>query len=325
MVHTLTGLTPKQKRRRLSPPGGKFGHFYSKDRNQLRYGYWPPLKEPQPKTKGTVFILPGRREFIEKYFETVADLLDKRYAVAVLDWRYQGKSGRALPNSQKNHVGNFSRLAADLVEFLDEADKKKFPKPWVVLGHSMGAHLFLRFLAEHPDQQERLSKAVLSAPMMGLNLGSVPVALVNWLLARARKRGKMSSYAPFQGNYGKANQDQRAFDKLTSDQERFEDEAWLIMKTPALALGGITYGWLEAAFNSIAFMKNPELAKRITLPICVVIPGREKVVDKKATEEFIKNLPNVTTVHLKGARHELLKEKDEIRNTFLNIFDHFAK
>ena len=97
------------------------------------------------------------------------------------------------------------------------------------------------------------------------------------------------------------------------------------MKTPALALGGITYGWLEAAFNSIAFMKNPELAKRITLPICVVIPGREKVVDKKATEEFIKNLPNVTTVHLKGARHELLKEKDEIRNTFLNIFDHFAK
>lgn len=325
MVHTLTGLTPKQKRRRLSPPGGKFGHFYSKDRNQLRYGYWPPLKEPQPKTKGTVFILPGRREFIEKYFETVADLLDKRYAVAVLDWRHHGKSGRALPNPQKNHAGNFSRLATDLGDFLDQADKKKFPKPWVVLAHSMGAHLFLRFLAEHPDQQERLSKAVLSAPMLGVNLGPLPKPLVNWLIARAKKKGKMASYAPFQGNYGKAYQDERAFDKLTSDRERFEDEAWLIMKTPALALGGVTYGWLEAAFKSFAFMKNPELAKRITLPICVIIPGREKVVDKKATEEFIKNLPNITTVHLKGARHELLKEKDEIRNTFLNIFDHFAK
>ncbi len=325
MVHTLTGLTPKQKRRRLSPPGGKFGHFYSKDRNKLRYGYWPPSREPQPKSKGTVLILPGRREFIEKYFETVADLLDKRYAVAVLDWRHQGKSGRALPNPQKNHAGNFSRLAGDFGDFLDEAEKKKFPKPWVVLGHSLGAHLFLRFLAENPGEQDRLSKAVLSAPMMGINLGPVPAPLVNWLIKRARKKGKITSYAPFQSNYGKADQDDRAFDRLTSDRERFEDEAWLTMKTPALALGGVTYGWLEAAYKSNAFMKNPEMAKRITLPICVVIPGKEKVVDNKATEDFIKNLPNVTTVHLKGARHELLKEKDAFRNTFLNIFDHFAK
>ncbi len=325
MVHTLSGLTPKQKRRRLAPPGGRFGHFFTRDRNRLRYGFWPPKNPPQPKTKGTVFILPGRREFIEKYFETVADLLDKRYAVAVLDWRHQGGSGRALPNPDKNHEANFGLLAGDLKDFFDEAEKKHFPKPWVVLAHSMGGHLFLRFLAENPNQQARIDKAVLSAPMMGINVSPLPLPAVKWLIGRARKKGKMTAYAPFQGNYGKAYQDEKAFAKLTSDKERFEDEAWLCMKTPSLALGGVTFGWLDGAIKSMAYMKNPDLARKIRVPLCVVIAGRDRVVDNKATEEFIKHLPNVTTVRLQGSRHEILKEKDEIRNTFLNIFDHFAK
>jgi len=324
-AHTLTGLTPAQKRRRLAPPGGSFGHFFTRDRNRLRYGFWPPAKLPQPKTKGTVFILPGRREFIEKYFETVADLLDKRYAVAVLDWRYQGGSGRPLPNPNKNHANDFGILSDDLEQFLDEAEKRNMPKPWVVLAHSLGAHLFLRFLAEHPDQEVRLERAVISAPMMGINFAPLPIPLVKWLIERARKKGKITAYAPFQGDYGKLYQDDKAFDKITSDRERFEDEAWLLMKTPALAVGGATYGWIDAAIRSMEKMKNPEMAKHIYLPLCFVIPGKDRVVDNKATEAFIKNLPAATSVRLQGARHELLKEADDYRNTFLNIFEHFAK
>ena len=53
--------------------------------------------------KGTVCILQGRGEFIEKYFETINDLRNRGFSVVTFDWRGQGGSERLIP-SQKGHV-----------------------------------------------------------------------------------------------------------------------------------------------------------------------------------------------------------------------------
>ena len=49
----------------------------------------------------------GRGEFIEKYFEVIADLRRRGFAVATMDWRGQGGSQRMLPNPRKGHVRYF--------------------------------------------------------------------------------------------------------------------------------------------------------------------------------------------------------------------------
>src|SRR5204863_274406 len=54
--------------------------------------------------KGTVCVFTGRSEFIEKYFETVRNLRQRGFAVAVMDWRGQGHSSRQLPDRRKGHV-----------------------------------------------------------------------------------------------------------------------------------------------------------------------------------------------------------------------------
>src|SRR5260221_10899037 len=41
-------------------------------------------------------VFTGRAEQIEKYFETVRDLRDRGFAVAMIDWRGQGHSSRRL-------------------------------------------------------------------------------------------------------------------------------------------------------------------------------------------------------------------------------------
>ena len=46
--------------------------------------------------RGTVVVLGGRAEFIEKYFEVIGELLARDFAVAALDWRGQGGSARRL-------------------------------------------------------------------------------------------------------------------------------------------------------------------------------------------------------------------------------------
>ena len=48
---------------------------------------------PPPGRKGTVVVLQGRAEYIEKYFETVRDLRARGFAVATFDWRGQGAVG----------------------------------------------------------------------------------------------------------------------------------------------------------------------------------------------------------------------------------------
>ena len=56
---------------------------------------------PPAGRRGTVCIFPGRTEWIEKYFETVRDLRNRGFAVALLDWRGQGLSDRALERSSE--------------------------------------------------------------------------------------------------------------------------------------------------------------------------------------------------------------------------------
>ena len=56
----------------------------------LRFARWTP----PPGRKGTVVVLQGRTESIEKYFETVRDLRARGFAVATFDWRGQGLSDR---------------------------------------------------------------------------------------------------------------------------------------------------------------------------------------------------------------------------------------
>src|SRR5271166_4320073 len=71
---------------------------------RLRTARWAPVSTP----RGTIAVLGGRGEFIEKYFEVAGELLSRDFAVAMMDWRGQGGSDRPLRNSRKGHVDDFS-------------------------------------------------------------------------------------------------------------------------------------------------------------------------------------------------------------------------
>ena len=76
------------------PEGAVTGVLKTPDGVALRFARWAP---PQSR-KGTLLVLPGRAEFIEKYFEVVSEARARGFAVAMIDWRGQGLSERALPD-----------------------------------------------------------------------------------------------------------------------------------------------------------------------------------------------------------------------------------
>ncbi len=63
--------------------------------------------------RGSIIMCPGRTEFIEKYFETTADLIQKGFNVLMVDPRGQGLSDRQVPRNV-GYVRNFADYQLDL-------------------------------------------------------------------------------------------------------------------------------------------------------------------------------------------------------------------
>ena len=82
------------------------GTIKTPDGAELRFARWAP---PAGR-KGTVCVFTGRSEQIEKYFETVRDLRDRGFAVAMIDWRGQGHSSRRLARSAQGLCARLLRL-----------------------------------------------------------------------------------------------------------------------------------------------------------------------------------------------------------------------
>ena len=210
---------------------------------------------PPAGRRGTVCILPGRTEWIEKYFETVRDLRNRGFAVAVIDWRGQGLSDRALSDRYKGYVGSFSQFDTDLETFMREVVLPDCPPPIFALAHSMGATILLRAIGRG---QRWFDRVVLSAPMLGIAFAQ-SAGIAGGLLRVVRWAGFGGIYVP--GRYpGVLDLRPFAGNPLTSDPVRFARSAAILEAEPALALGGPTVAWADAAFRAMRAMQRAELS-----------------------------------------------------------------
>jgi lysophospholipase len=274
---------------------------------------------PPAGRRGTVCVFPGRTEWIEKYFETVRDLRNRGFAVALLDWRGQGLSDRALNDRLKGYVGSFSEFDIDLETFMREVVLPDCPPPIFALGHSMGASVVIRAVQRGHRWFDRI---VLSAPMIGIALvNSMTVA--GTLLKAARFAGFGDRYVP--GRYNGVL-DLRPFagNILTSDPVRYARNAAILEADPELALGGPTLTWVEAAFRAMRTFQDPGYPSRIRQPILIVAAGRDSIVSNTAIEQFGMLLRAGSQLVVTGAQHEILMEQDRYRSQFWAAFDAFV-
>ena len=302
----------------IESTGGIADYHMAADKTTLRYAHW---RNPSGAATGTVLYLNGRTEFIEKNLETVEALLLRGFDVWTLDWRGQGLSDRPLANPQKGHVEDFFHYMADLDGLLKDCLLARRRGPLTLLGHSMGGHLALRVLHDYPGLFER---AVLSAPMIDIFGGAASIAAaIRWLSWLGELPWFVERYVPFGGDF---DNETRLFEKnqLTSDPERFARTARYVLEHPPLAFGDPTLGWLAAAKRSIALTFDQTYAASIQTPVLAVLATEEKIVDNEKARRYCQDLlPRGETCDVPGARHELLIERDELRDRFWHAFDAF--
>ena len=257
---------------------------------------------------GSVLFLGGRGDFIEKYAEALWDWRSRGFAVASFDWRGQGGSGR-LGRGQAGHADSFEPWLDDLGDQLAWFEAT-LPPPWFVVAHSMGGHLLLRHLAGGPS---RLTRVVLLAPMLGLAVPPLGPAATSAAARAMVGLGQAGRYAPLQGPYDTRRRGPARQRLLTGDTARFDDEAWWLGQHPELALGGVTWGWLAAAFASVAALTAPGVLERIAVPCLALLAEHEGLVDNAAAAAALARVPGARVETIADAAHELLRETDAVR------------
>jgi lysophospholipase len=297
------------------PEGAVTGMLKTPDGRTLRFARFPP----PPGRRGTVCVFQGRTEFIEKYFETVRDLRSRGFAVALLDWRGQGLSDRALDDPRKGHVTDFAEFATDLEIFMREVVLPDCPPPLFALGHSMGGAILIRAAFAGHRWFDRI---VLSAPMIELAGIRLPF-LVKRAMTLMRLAGLGPTYVP--GGDSRVEQTQPfPGNPLTSDPVRYARNAAVLEAEPALGLGAPTVGWASAAFRAMEQFADPKYPAQIRHPLLIVAAGSDTIVSTSATEEFAIRLRAGSHLVLPGAKHELLMEQDRLRSQFWAAFDAFV-
>jgi lysophospholipase len=291
------------------------GAVKTSDAVSLRFARWAP----PPGRKGTVVVLQGRAEFIEKYFESVRDLRARGFAVATFDWRGQGLSDRALSDRHKGYVRNFANYITDLEAVMEQVVLPDCPPPIFALAHSMGAAVVIR--ACH-DGSRWFERTVLSAPMIALPPGRM-TGFAGPLARLMRIIGRGGAYVPT-GDSAATGMETFAGNVLTSDPVRYARNAAVLEQEPALGLGAPTVAWADAALRQMKQFAEPPYSAGIRQPILMVAAGRDEVVSTPAIEVFGQHLLAGRHLILAGAKHEILQEQDHYRAQFWAAFDAFV-
>jgi lysophospholipase len=268
--------------------------------------------------RGTIVLLSGRSEFIEKYSsEIVGEWLDRGFAVEALDWRGQGLSDRSLDVRDKGHVDDFATYVADLKLYFESLDRLRAPV--IAVAHSMGGHLLLRYLAEgHPAP---LAAALLTAPMTALRREAILRAALLFLPSRPRiEAGYLYGGGPYA-----ALRKEFAINRLTHDERRFRFTQLWFDADPRLTLGGPTTGWARQAVRSMRLADQPGYLERIALPITIVSSGQDRLVVSRTHIDVARRLRRGEEIYVAEARHEIMMETDPIRARFWDAFDRVAK
>ena len=297
------------------PPEGARGlEILTRDSVRLR----AMVAVPDRPCRGTVVVMGGRGDFMERYFETMRDFQARGFAVTGFDWRGQGGSQRLHADRYRGHITDFKDFEEDLRAVMTGAVHANCPAPFYAVAHSTGGNIVLNNLRRH----RWFSRVIALAPLIGLRYGAWPKPVVAVLVFLATATGQGWVFLP-----GQMKRPMGAADfpgnPLTLDRQRWQRDSRILESAPHLGLGGPTFSWLRAARRATAALQSMGRGDELLSPAMVVEAGLDPVVDGEAIRRFARNVPNVAYVKIEEALHEILSERTAIRRQFLALFDSY--
>lgn len=278
------------------------------------------VKFENPNEVGAIVIASGRTETYDFYAEPIYDLAQKGYSIYIYDHRGQGYSGRMLANSEIGYVKNFNDYVDDLKTFVDTVVNATPHQHRYLLSHSMGGAVSVLYGLRYPQDFDAYA---MNSPMDRIDTAPYP-----YLIAQA-----IVDFNILTGGTDKFSNGQKPFDPnetfakniLTTSLLRWTTRHNIFVSNPAIQLGGASNHWIKESFEADAYIMAH--AHEFQPPVLVLRAGSDKVVEVAEEGAFCSLVPHCVTPPIyQGAFHEMIRERDEIRNdVYAQIEKFFAE
>jgi len=249
--------------------------------------------------RGTMFILTGRTEYVEKYDQVRDFCLRQNMNVIVFDWRGQGLSDRVARDPRLGHVHDFQDYQTDLDAVLDFASSIGCDGPNYMLAHSMGGCIGLRRLVSKSD----FAGAIFSAPMWGIYYNSFLTPIAQRVAAIGCALGLSYNYAPGTGPQAYVLETDFSDNKLTDHRQSWDLLIKHVTDMPSLILGGPSWHWLKQAedeMHALAQCASPDV------PSVVILGTREEIVDPDRIKARVGCWQSGSLITVQDGKHETL-------------------
>ncbi len=259
---------------------GAHAYFTGSAGIRLHYRCWDV-----PSPRAVVMVAHGLGDHSGRYGELAQDLARAGLSTYALDHRGHGRS-----DGRRGHVRRFTRYIHDFEKFRRRVmGCVGLDTPLVMLGHSLGGVILIRYLQEYPAVPAR--GAILSAPALGV---AMDVARWKAQLARVLYYGvpalpMSTGLQPVHLTHDKQIVDAYERDPLVHDRI-----------TPRL------YGEMRREIE-IAFDKAP----RVRIPILMLVPSEDRITRPDQMQRFAAAVDRpqaVQVVTFPGLYHEVLNE-----------------
>ncbi|RYG98855.1 alpha/beta hydrolase, partial [archaeon] len=303
-----------------------------------------------PKPKANLIFLTGLTESFIKYAEIIQFFYERRFSVHTYDHQSQGLSGRCkfnhnlishlypllsqffssptgLTESQSLWVNTFDDYVDDFVYFVTSISKDHPHLPVFVLAHSMGGFITTAAMARLPTL---VSRAALCSPMLRMKCGvkamdfkyPLPQTLTHWITTLSCYMGLGTYHAL--GYFKEKNTDKLSINVFTSDQAQLDKWMALRLSYPQLITTCVTNDWVLQSIRAQRRLATKyQFVKTNTL---VLSAEHDYLVYNRAMAMFVKQAPHAKMLCAPGAYHEILCEKESIRQAALKvIFDFFSQ
>jgi len=240
---------------------------------------------PTDPPRALVLLFHGFGDHSGRYAHVAEWLAGRGYAVWALDQRGHGRSP-----GPRGHISRFAQFLADVAALRKRA-AGEVAAPQVLLGHSFGGLVVLRYLETAP---QGLAGAVVTSPFIEVALQ--PPA---WKRVVAKL---LAGPAPGLGMSTGLDPALLSTDAAVGRAAE-ADPLYHSRMTPA--------AWREVQAAQVAVMAE---ADRVATPLLFLLAGDDRIVARAASEALARSLPVPPDVVVyDGMYHEILNERDKVR------------
>ena len=276
------------------------------ERNPGESVYYETFRADHP--KASVVIIHGFSSSLPKFYETAWYFLRENMNVFLLQQRGHGLSFRGVSDRSLIWISDYKDLILDLRHFMETIVKpaNKENLPLYLFCHSMGGAVGACYLEHYPSD---FSKAVLSAPMLQMDSGKIPMfaayLLTGTMIRLMKAKSPMPGSAPFQEKPDFEN-------SAAGSRARYEWYFNLQKAHPEYQMCVTPYGTAMQLFRLSQEAMRKDNIPLIRAKVLLFQAEHDTFVRPEAQYRFIESVSSGEIRRVVGSKHEIYRSDNKI-------------